>query len=90
MNYDFRFKKRKTYKNGLKELYLLSLFFCLCSLVSFSQVTSSIDSTKIKIGEQITYNIQVEADTTDLVIFPEGQTFSPLEMIESYEIDTTK
>ncbi len=90
MNYDFRFKKRKTYKNGLKELYLLSLFFCLCSLVSFSQVTSSIDSTKIKIGEQITYNIQVEADTTDLVIFPEGQTFSPLEMIESYEIDTIK
>ena len=90
MNYDFRFKKRKTYKNGLKELYLLSLFFCLCSFVSFSQVTSSIDSTKIKIGEQITYNIQVEADTTDLVIFPEGQTFSPLEMIESYEIDTTK
>jgi hypothetical protein len=90
MNYDFRFKKRKTYKNGLKGLNLLSLFFCLCSFVSIAQVTSSIDSTKIKIGEQITYKIQVEADTTDLVIFPEGQTFSPLEMIESYEIDTTK
>lgn len=69
---------------------LLSLCFVLCSVFSFAQVTSSIDSTKIKIGEQITYKIQVEADTTALVVFPEGQTFSPLEMIESYKVDTTK
>ncbi|OBX26447.1 hypothetical protein A9996_04750 [Gelidibacter algens] len=68
----------------------LSLFFFLFSFVSFAQVKSSIDSTKIKIGEQITYKIEVEADTTDLVVFPEGQTFSPLEMIESYKADTTK
>lgn len=69
---------------------LLSLCFVFCSVFSFAQVTSSIDSTKIKIGEQITYKIQVEADTTALVVFPEGQTFSPLEMIESYKVDTTK
>ncbi|WXA01629.1 BatD family protein [Mangrovimonas cancribranchiae] len=68
----------------------LSLFFVLFSLFSQAQVTSSIDSTSIKIGEQITYKIEVEADSTDLVIFPEGQTFMPLEMIESYKIDTTK
>jgi hypothetical protein len=59
-------------------------------LVSFSQVTSSIDSTKIKIGAQITYKISVESDPSSLVIFPEGQTFSPLEMIESYAVDTVK
>jgi len=64
--------------------------FGLITLTSFAQVTSSIGSTSIKIGEQITYEIQVKADSTDLVIFPEGQTFSPLEMIESYKIDTTK
>ena len=46
-------------------------FFFLCSLLSFSQVTSAIDSTSIKIGEQITYHIQVETDTTSLVVFPE-------------------
>ncbi len=68
----------------------LFLFFFLFSFLSFSQVKSSIDSTKIKIGAQITYKIQVESDTTDLVVFPEGQSFSPLEMIESYKIDTTK
>jgi hypothetical protein len=66
------------------------MFFFLCSIFSFSQVKSTIDSTSIKIGEQITYHIQVETDTTSLVVFPEGQTFTPLEMIESYDIDTLK
>jgi hypothetical protein len=66
------------------------MFFILSSFFTFSQVTSSIDSTTIKIGEQITYHIQVETDSTNLVVFPEGQTFSPLEMIESYDIDTLK
>ena len=71
--------------------YFLSLISCLLfSVYSFSQVTSSIDSTSIKIGEQITYKIEVESDTTDLVLFPEGQTFLPLEVIESYKVDTTK
>ena len=67
-----------------------SLIFFLFSFFSFAQVTSSIDSTSIKIGEQITYKIEVETDTTNAVIFPEGQTFMPLEMIESYQLDTTK
>ena len=69
---------------------ILYISFLLFSLFSFAQVKTSIDSTGIKIGEQITYKIEVEADSTDLVIFPEGQTFLPLEMIESYKIDTTK
>lgn len=69
---------------------IFSVFLFLFSLFSFSQVTSSIDSTSIKIGEQITYKIQVEADSMDLVVFPEGQTFQPLEVIESYKVDTTK
>ncbi len=67
-----------------------SLIFFLFSFFSFAQVTSSIDSTSIKIGEQITYKIEVETDTVNPVIFPEGQTFMPLEMIESYQPDTTK
>lgn len=69
---------------------LLSCVFCLFTFASKAQVASTIDSTSIKIGEQITYHIQVEVDTIDLVVFPEGQTFSPLEMIESYAIDTLK
>ncbi|MFT4804794.1 MAG: hypothetical protein ACI9YE_002001 [Psychroserpens sp.] len=66
------------------------LLFFLLSLVSFAQVTSSIDTTKIRIGEQITFKVLVESDSIDLVVFPEGQTFMPLEMIASFKIDTTK
>ncbi|WP_424514736.1 hypothetical protein [Psychroserpens sp.] len=69
---------------------MFSMLFFLCVFVASAQVTSSIDTTKIRIGEQITYKIQVEADSMDLVVFPEGQTFQPLEMIESYKVDTTK
>ncbi|WP_052461144.1 BatD family protein [Psychroserpens mesophilus] len=71
-------------------LRLFAIAFLLVPFYLAAQVTSSIDSTKIKIGQQITFKVEVEADTTDLVVFPEGQTFSPLEMIESYKVDTTK
>lgn len=69
---------------------LISLLFVLFGFLSTAQeVTSSIDSTKIKIGEEIIYTINVQTDSTDVVIFPEEQTFGPLEMIESYKTDTT-
>lgn len=90
MSYELRVIKSKCSVFCLRPSDIFSLVFILCSFVSFSQVSSTIDSTTIKIGEQITYHIQVETDTTDLVVFPEGQTFSPLEMIESYAIDTLK
>ncbi len=90
MNYDSHFANTKTSGLQLRASSFLSIFFILFSFVAYSQVTSSIDSTKIKIGAQILYKIQVEADTTELVVFPEGQTFSPLEMIEAYKTDTTK
>ena len=85
-----RHKMRKYKGFGLSSSVILSALFFLCSFLSFAQVTSSIDTTKIRIGEQITFKVKVEADSTDLVVFPEGQTFMPLEMIESYKIDTTK
>ena len=62
----------------------------LVSLVGYGQVSSSVDSTAIKIGAELFYKIQVKADTTAAVVFSEGQTFLPLEMINSYPIDTTK
>ena len=70
---------------------VLCVVFCvLFSLVSAGQVASSIDSTAIKIGEELRYRIQVDVDSTSLVIFSEEQTFQPLEIINSYPIDSTK
>lgn len=83
-------KKQYLKYNKVNTKGFWSLIFFLFSFLSFAQVTSSINSTSIKIGEQITYKIEVETDTVNPVIFPEGQTFMPLEMIESYQPDTTK
>ena len=54
---DLRYINKKHSVFGLPITIVLSVFFILSSLFSFAQVTSSIDSTSIKIGEQITYRI---------------------------------
>jgi len=70
---------------GVCFIFIFSLF----SFALSAQVTSKVDTTLIRIGEQITYTIAVEADSTALVLFPEGQSFSPLEVIESYKVDSS-
>jgi len=85
----FRNRRSNVFKPQSAVYGLLFIVYFLSSGALLAQVTTSVDSTQIKIGEQITFKIQVEADTTQLVVFPEGQTFMPLEMIEAYETDTT-
>ena len=85
---------RKTTYN-LLELFLHNARYAViatCFLVGFTaqaQLTSGVDTTNIRIGEEIKYTVEVVADSPDLVLFPEGQSFLPLEMIESYKVDTT-
>lgn len=69
---------------------LIPLLFLVLGLEANAQVSATIDSTSIKIGEEIRYKMQVEASANQIVVFPEGQTFSPLEMIESFAIDTAR
>ncbi len=90
-------KSKKINSKNVVWSYKLHAFLCLffaCSFIGFSQnaptVKTNVDTTAIKIGEQINFKITVEADSTDLVIFPEGQTFSPLETVEAYKTDTTR
>lgn len=93
MNYELRntnciVKKNSEFLNRTSAFF--ALFFFLFTLISFAQVTTKIDTTKIRVGEQINYKIKVEADSSSLVVFPEGQTFLPLENVEALAIDTTK
>jgi len=85
---------RKTTYNLLEFLLHSARYavIAVCFLVGFTaqaQLTSRVDTTNIRIGEEIKYTVEVVADSTDLVLFPEGQSFLPLEMIESYKVDTT-
>lgn len=76
-------------QRGVHFIFFSFLSILFAPILHAQEVTSSIDLSEIRIGEEILYSIQVEADSTDTVLFSEGQTFGPLEMIESYKVDTT-
>lgn len=68
---------------GIGILFLVGL-----NLAYAQEVKSTIDRDTIKIGEQITYKVEVETDQKDRVVFPSGQSFLPLEVIDSLAVDT--
>jgi hypothetical protein len=70
------------------KLYILLL---LCTSALFAQkVTTSIDTTKNKIGAQFNLTLKTEVDSATLVTFPKAKNFGAFEVIRSYKIDTIK
>ena len=68
-------------------LYIIMLF----GFFGFSQkITTSIDSSQIKIGSQFNLTLKASVNAKDKVVFPEGKFFGALEILESYPIDTIK
>tara|TARA_B100000925_G_scaffold231593_1_gene180128 strand:- start:2563 stop:4146 length:1584 start_codon:yes stop_codon:yes gene_type:complete len=69
-------------------------FFLLLLIPAFalaqSRVAATIDTIAMTIGEDIQYNIEVKADSTAQVIFPQGQTFLPFEIIDTTKVDVQK
>jgi len=82
-----RIKNRK-HTLGVSFVFILFSFLSVNAQIE-PTVKAKIDTTKIRLGEEIKYTVTVEADQLATVIFPKGQTFSPLEMIESYKVDTS-
>lgn len=74
-----------TAKNALA---FLVLAFLMHFHAEAQTAKASIDRDSILIGEQIKYRIEVDTKAEDSVIFPEGQTFIPLEAVEAFPIDT--
>ena len=69
------------------------LFFFMFTSVLFAQpkrVSSSVDSTKVKIGAQINLTLKTTVDTLSKVKFPDAKLFGRLEVLESYPVDTIK
>jgi len=71
-------------------MILIFVFFIATGIYAQStpKVGSKIDSTTIKIGEQLNFEVSVDTDSTALVVFPEHQKFAPLEVVEGSKIDT--
>ena len=69
-------------------------FFLLLLIPAFAlaqtRVTATIDTIAITIGEDIQYNIEVKVDSIAQVIFPQGQTFLPFEIIDTTKVDVQK
>lgn len=79
--------RKRIFKNIKPLVFLLTVtYFGLCAQAQ--EVGFTVDRDSILIGEQVNYAIEVLVDTTDLVVFPEGQTFSPMEVVEALEADT--
>ena len=76
----------------VKTAVLFVHLFFLSSLLAQKDplISVEIDTNQIRIGEQIQYKISVVADSSSVVFFPEGQTFSPLETVEAFKTDTTR
>ena len=70
---------------------LLYYTFLLAFPVLYAQEVKVETNTKnIKIGEQIQYKVSVETPANTPVSFPEGQTFTPLEMVKTRAADTLR
>jgi hypothetical protein len=70
------------------KLYIL-LFLCTASLFA-QKVTTTIDSTKKKIGAEFQLTLKTEVDTPAKVVFPKNKFFGRLEVLEAYKVDTVK
>lgn len=66
------------------------LCFLFTSIVFSQTIQSTIDSTQIKIGSQFNLTIKANVTSKDKVVFPEAQFFGPVEVLESYAVDSIK
>ena len=74
--------------NFLKIKYLGLLCFGISIQLNAQEASNSVDTTSIKIGEQINYNIKIKLDSLDQINFPKAKDFSPFELINEFKVDT--
>ena len=74
--------------NNFRKLILIILFIGVKTSIMSQKLVTSIDSTSIFIGEEITYKLEVHSDTLNLIKFPESKSFTPMEVLKTYDSDT--
>ncbi|MGL5111646.1 MAG: hypothetical protein ACRC6O_03285, partial [Flavobacterium sp.] len=73
----------------MKKIIVL-FFFTISIFAQQKQVLTSIDTTKNKIGAEFQLSLKTTVNATSKVTFPNLKNIGPLEVIESYPIDTVK
>ena len=74
--------------NFLKIKYLGLFFFGMFIQLNAQEASNSVETTSIKIGEQINYKIKIKLDSLDQINFPKAKDFSPFELINDFKVDT--
>ena len=76
----------------IKRVFIFLIFFTSFNFWGQDKatLTVAVDSTVIKIGEQLNYILQVKADSLSQVVFPESPLFAPFELLEDSPIDTIR
>ena len=74
----------------MKKIFYVYILLCFGFLGTAQKITTSIDSTQIKIGSQFNLTIKAKVNAKDKVVFPNAKNFGALEVLESYPIDTIK
>ena len=69
---------------------LIYFLFTTAVFAQQKQVTTSIDTTKNKIGAEFKLTLKTNVDTLSTVFFPNARNFGALEVIQSYPIDTIR
>ena len=72
------------------KLKLYIIFFLITSSLFAQKVTTSIDTTRNKIGAEFIITLKTSVTNKDKVVFPKAKNFGALEVINSYKIDTVK
>ena len=70
------------------KLYIV--FFLITTSLFAQKVTTSIDTTRNKIGAEFKITLKASVTNKDKVVFPKAKNFGALEVINSYTIDTVK
>ena len=87
----YSYLKGNNHKNPDFSFFLILVLVVLSAgTARAQQVEAAVDTAEIQIGEQVNYQIKVEIAEDDFVAFPEGQSFSPLEVVESFPVDTVR
>ncbi|PBJ11035.1 hypothetical protein [Flavobacterium sp. ACN6] len=72
------------------KLYIFLLLFSTMIFAQQKQVETSIDTTKNKIGAEFKLTLKTVVTSTSKVEFPKLKNIGPLEVIQSYAVDTVK
>ncbi|MDA9850190.1 hypothetical protein N9C38_05680 [Flavobacteriaceae bacterium] len=74
--------------NFLKIKFLGLFFFAFINQLNAQEASNFVDTTSIRIGEQINYKINIKLDSLDEINFPKAKDFAPFELINEFKVDT--